>query len=519
MKASNILDYLFASGLENPALNDPNTWLVDWFGGRKTVSGERVTSETAMTLSVYYACLRNVAEDMGKLPLILYKRLDPRGKDRATSHPLYRLLHDEPNSEMCSVTFVETLQHHAAAWGNGYAEIERDGANRPISLWPIHPSRVMVKRNSSRLYYEVRVDDLNAPARVVAMDAENIFHLRGLGPSGVEGYSVLRLAAETIGLTIAAQKFGAAFFANGANPGGLLTHPSKLSPEAAKRLRESWEAKHAGASNTHRVAVLEEGMKWEKMGVPPEEAQFLQTRQFQVEDVCRWFRMPPSKVGHLERAQGWSTLETMNRDYVTDTLMPWAARWRQEIARKLLAEKERDVYFAEFLFLALLQADAKDRAEFYTKMLGNGSMSPNDIREAENMNPIDGGDIYLVPNSYQTVDNAGAKPEPPAEPQPPTPPHPEPAKDDSAAEAVARMRVLFEDAAQRVVSMSSNDYGKRLAYCTKAFAPIFRTLDISSSQAIAPALYAGGANAEALAEAMMNAAIAELATKEKARAA
>jgi len=444
-----ILDVFSASSSGTSTLTGNAGWLAGLdYHGWATSSGEPVTADTAMTLPVYFRCAVNLSEDIAKLPLLLYRRLD-RGKDRAPEHPVYRLIHDSPSPIMSAFSFRETMQFYAATWGNGLAEIERDGAGRPLALWLIHPSRVEMRRDTNRAwYYAVRVSDIDGGStNVVRLELDDVFHLHGLGLNALWGVSIFRLAAESLGLGLAAQRFGAAFFGNGAAAAGILSHPQTLKPDARKHLRESWEKMHSGAGNVGRTAILEEGVKYEKIMIPPEEAQYLQTRQFQIEEIARWFRMPPQKVGHLERAQGWSTLEAMNRDYSTDTLLPWTTRWEQEIQRKLLNDLEREQYFAEHLFLGLLRADSKERGEFYTKQLANGAMSPNDIREAENMNPLPDGDIYLVPMNMQSLSQA-ARPAPAS--QPPPPPVTEgQASGQTAAARVQGLAPVIQDVAGR----------------------------------------------------------------------
>jgi HK97 family phage portal protein len=387
-------------------LQSPSAWLLSWAGGLTTRAGMAVGPVTAMTLAIYYACLRNISEDVGKLPLHTYRRL-PRGKERAVDHPAYALLHDQPNDDMTAMTFRETLTHHALAWGNGYAEIVFSPGNVVQALWPIHPSRVQVRRDEDgRLVYDVYGGELTLPggsrAGVRRLRQDNILHIKGLGSEGYEGYSVLRLAAESLGLGLAAQTFGAAFFGNGATVGAVLEHPATLTEAAQKRLRESWQTIYGGPSNAMKLAVLEEGLKYTRLGVPPEEAQFLETRQFQVEEVCRWFRMPKSKVHDLTDST-YSNMEQQNLEYVPDTLMPWLTRWEQELKRKLFADEPE--YFAEHAVQGLLRGDQAARATFYKDLFGVGAISPNDVREFENLNSIGpaGDTFFIASNNYTPI--------------------------------------------------------------------------------------------------------------------
>lgn len=395
-------------------LRHPTAWLSNWSLGLQSSSGVFVSPQSAMTIAAYYACLRAISEDIGKIPLITYRRLTPRGKERAPDHALYDLLHDAPNLDMESMTFRETLTHHALAWGNGYAEIARDGFGDVVALHPIHPSRVVVRRDEQgALVYDVHTGDFllgGQQFNVLRLRQENTLHLRGLGAEGLQGYSVAQLAAESLGVSLAAQQFGAAFFGNGAFLSGVLEHPGKLSDLAAKHLRESFAQLYSGPANAGKPGILEEGMKWKQLGIPPEQGQFLETRQFQVIEVCRWFRMPPHKIQDLSGAK-YANIEQQNLEYVTDTLMPWLVRWEQQIKRKLFADDPE--FFAEHLTLGLLRGDAAARATFYKEMFGLAAISPNDIRESENFNPIgpDGDTYFVASNNYTPLQFAVREPD------------------------------------------------------------------------------------------------------------
>ena len=378
-----------------------------WSGGgwgRETQAGERVSPDSAMGLSAYFASIRNISEDIGKLPLITYRRL-PRGKERAATHPCYTLLKTKPNPYMGSMVFRETMSAWALGWGRGCAEIVRDERGFPRQLWPIHPSRILPKWVGGELFYDVSQDDLlaNPKARPTRLLAENVLHIHGLG-DGYEGYSVCQLAAESIGVGLAAQLQAASYFGNGTQLAGILEHPSKLSQKAHDNLRASWAARHQGARAAFTPAILEEGMKWTTTGAPPKDAQFLETRQFQVEEIARWFRIAPTKIGDRSRAQGWSTLEAQNTDHASDTLMPWLVRWEEELEAKIfLGDPD---YFAEHLMAGLVRGDMAARQAFYTAMFNIGVLSPNEIRELENMNPNPGpeGDAYYMQLNMTTAE-------------------------------------------------------------------------------------------------------------------
>lgn len=454
----NIVKSLF-SPLFQASVADPmnDRYWSDVGFGQKTTSGENVTPQKALTLSTYFACLRAVSEDVGKLPLKIYRRLD-RGKNEDYSHPLYYLLHDQPNPEMSAMSFRETVTAHAMSWGMGLAEIVRNGAGEIEALYPIHPQRVTMRRDQQRrIFYEVKVDDITGINKPEYLRPEEVFHLHGLGGDGLTGYSVLRYASESLGLGLAAQSFGAAFFGNGASVAGVLEHPGKLTPEARTNLRESWIKRYGGsASKANQVAVLEEGTKFTRTSIPPNEAQFLETRNFQTTEVCRWFRIPPHKVQDLNRAT-FTNIESQNTEYVIDALMPWTVRWEQEIKRKLIGPADT-MRFARHDFRYLMRGDSAARSNYYRTMLNVGALSPNDIRELEDQNPIKdaAGDLYYIQSNMTTLESAAngrnlATASAPAS-----------AAEETAPEndAFASHRPLFIEAADRVLRKEVMAVGK-----------------------------------------------------------
>jgi HK97 family phage portal protein len=397
-------------------------------------AGVSVSQETALTYAAVWQAVTLISGQVASLPLILYKRLDGGGKERFTGHPLYRLLHDEPNPEMSSFIFRETLQAHVLTWGNAYAEIQRNAGNAPVALWPIPPDRVTPDRDprTNALLYRV----FNPKSgREVTIPAADMLHIPGLGFDGAVGYSVIQKARESIGLGIAAERFGAAFFGNGSTFGGILTHPKALQPDARKRIRESVEQQHAGPARAHKFMLLEEGLSYTKIGVPPQDAQFLQTRQFQVEEIARWFNLPPHKLKHLERSTN-NNIEHQNLEYYIDCLRTWLVRWEQEIRRKLIAPAERKIQFAEFLVDALLRGDTASRYAAYAVGRQWGWLSPDDVRERENMNPLPGGagEIYLVPSNMMDASRVKDLPVPGTAPAPAPAAEPAPEPDDPADE-------------------------------------------------------------------------------------
>lgn len=381
----------------------------------ETATGKTITVASSMQYSAVFAAQRILAEDTASLPLILYRRLQPRGKERATDHRLYNILHLQANPEMTAYELRELLVSHCAMWGNGYAEIQRDRRDRIIALWPLRPDRVDVQRGwDGRLYYHVSIGDtLEHDLEIQTLPDRNVMHVRGLGYDGVKGYSVIGLARQSIGLGLATEEFGARFFGNGARPGAVLEHPGKLTSDAHKRLRKSWDVRHRGLENAHRMAILEEGMKVHEIGIPPEDAQFLETRKFQVVEVARWFRLAPHKLADLERAT-FSNIEHQSLDHVISALRPWLVRIEQRINHDLLTDAERQQgLFAEHLVDALLRGDIKSRYEAYAVAKQNGWMNADEIRDLENMNPQPGGQghIYLVPLNMIPADMvAGSQP-------------------------------------------------------------------------------------------------------------
>lgn len=402
---------LAASERKQSEHKDPATWLVDWFGGRQTAAGMRMTPEKALGLSTYFLCTRAISEDIAKLPFRVYRRRGCgtpavdlpaeerwllRGKDRLPDHPANKLLHEAPNADTTAMVFKETLTGHAVNWGGGFAEIERDGAGRPVAMHLIHPSRVQLdKTPGGRDRYKIRVDAVGVEY-VYLLPAE-VFHLHGLGGDGKRGYMLSVIAKEAIALGLSAERYGARFFQKDARPGGIIKHPQALGPDARTNIREAWIRAHAGETESHEVAIFEEGMEWQPIGVPPEEAQFLATREFNVEDVCRWFRFPPSKAMSMRGAPR-ANVEQQNISYAGDTLMPWAVRWEQEAKRKLFPDE--DGVFAEIALQALLRGDMKARAEYYRIRFSIGSLNQNEIKELESENPIGPeGETYYVPSN------------------------------------------------------------------------------------------------------------------------
>ena len=365
-------------------------------------SGKSVTVQSAIQLSTVYACVRVISETIASLPLGIYETVND-GNEKATDHPLYRLLHDEPNSEMTSFVFREVMLAHLLLYGNSYSQIIRSGKNQVIGLYPLLPDHMDVDRDSKgNLTYTYTTSD----GKTVSIKPRDVLHIPGLGFDGVMGYSPIALEKNAIGLGIASEEYGSKFFSNGARPSGILIHPNTV--KNPKALRESWNSAYGGSSNSNRVAILEEGMKFEPIAIPNNEAQFLETRKFQVDEICRIFRVPPHLVGNLEHAT-FSNIEHQSIDFAVHTIRPWLVRIEQAMNRALLSDQEKGRFFVQFNIDGLMRGDYKSRMEGYAIGRQNGWLSANDIRALENQNPIpadQGGDAYLVNGNMISISTA-----------------------------------------------------------------------------------------------------------------
>ena len=368
-----------------------------------TNSGKTVNERTAMQTTAVYACVRILAETIASLPLHTYMNTET-GKEKAREHPMYHLLSDSPNPEMTSFVFRETLMGHLLLWGNSYSQIIRDGHGKVVALYPLLPDKMKVERSENGEIYYI----YNSEGKDYLLRNTEVLHIPGLGFDGLIGYSPIAMAKNAIGMALATEEYGAKFFANGANPGGVLEHPGVV--KDPHRIRDSWNQVYQGTSNAHRVAVLEEGMKFSPIGIPPEQAQFLETRKYQTEEICRIFRVPPHLVGDLERAT-FSNIEHQSISFVVHTIRPWLVRIEQSINKALFSDKEKEKYFVSFLVEGLLRGDYESRMRGYSIGIQNGFMSPNDVRTLENMNPIpldEGGNTYMVNGNMLKLKDVGA---------------------------------------------------------------------------------------------------------------
>jgi HK97 family phage portal protein len=376
-----------------------------WAGGNRNPSGVKVDAETALRSTVVLACIRVLSTSVAGLPLHLYRRLSGGGKEIAREHPLYRLLHTQPNSWQTSFEWREQMMLHLLS--HGFALDEKVYTGGAISeIVPLHPSRVKTEQlENNRLRYTYR--EASGSSTVYTQDA--VMSVRGMSDDGVNGMSTIELARDAIGLARACEIHGATFFGNGARPGVILSTDQMLSPEAAENTRNQWERAHRGPDRSHRTAVLQGGLKVTELGGNNQESQFLEARRFQVEEVCRLFGVPPHLVGDLTRSS-FSNIEQQSLDFLTNGLMPYLRRIESSIARDLLDGDEE--HFVEFDTRGVLRADAAGRGAYYNTMWNLGVLSVNEIRSLENLNPVESGDVRFVQLNMTTLDKAAAAPEP-----------------------------------------------------------------------------------------------------------
>lgn len=451
----------------------------------KAQTGFVVTEETALTYSAVLAAVRVLSETISSLPLFTYRRLGERRREPALDHPLFSILHDLPNDEHTSLEVRETLMANVLLWGNAFAEIRRDGAGQVRELWPLESKHAEVKRVNGRLVYVYTKPGEQARA----LNREQVLHIRGLSINGATGLSPIAAAREAIGLGLATEGYGARFFSNDASPGGVLEHPSQLSDGAHKHLRESIEDRHGGLAGAHKLMILEEGMKFARVGIPPDDAQFLDTRKFQVAEIARIFRIPPHLLGDLERAT-FSNVEQQALEFVVHTVRPWLVRFEQAIKRDLIRPEDRETIFAEHKVDGLLRGDVDTRYKAYSTGRQWGWLSANDIRALENMNPIPKGDSYLIPMNMipigpgapaispaPTTDDSGSQPGAgngqardlpaqaggngaPGGSSSAWPPNSERRAQDRRRELARSLRPTFQDAAERILHREVRDLRK-----------------------------------------------------------
>ena len=378
----------------------------------RTTAGKIVTEQTSMQIAAVYACVRILAEAIASLPLHLYRYTSDGKKEKAFDNRLYELLHDEPNPEMSSFIFRETMMTHLLLSGNAYAQKIFNGYGELIALYPLMPNQMIVQRDEYgriQYLYTRSMDDAKiGKDMVVTLDPEEVFHIPGLGFNGLIGFSPIARARNSVGAAMAVEEYGAKFFANGANPAGVLEHPGTV--KDPKKLRETWQAAFGGSGNSGKTAVLEEGLKYHPISISPEQAQFLETRKFQLNEIARIYRIPPHMIGDLEKSS-FSNIEQQSLEFVKYTLDPWVSRWEQTMHRSLLTREQKRNYFWKFNVDGLLRGDYESRMNGYATARQNGWMSANDIHRLEDMDLIpaeQGGDLYLVNGNMLPLNMAGA---------------------------------------------------------------------------------------------------------------
>lgn len=404
-----IKKYFRDLSLTNPKAWNPGLWQLQ---GSQSLSGENVTEQTALTYSAVWNAVSLISGTIGALPLHLMQRKGKK-KNIVDDRKLYRIMHDQANEYMTAMAFREALMAHVLTWGNGYAEIVRNGYGEVDKLWPITPNRVTPFMRNDELVYRIRMPG----EQDILLPREQILHIPGLGFDGFQGYSVIAMARKSIGLGMAMETFGSLYFGSGTHPGVIVSHPGQLSAQGSTNLRESLVTEYSGLGKSHRLLLLEEGMKVEKWGIPPDDSQFLESRQFQIPEIARWFNLPPHKLKDLTRSS-FSNIESEQISFVTDSILPWLVRLEANYNMQLLTTSDKSLsgygrlYF-KHIVEGLLRGDAVSRAAFYTVMLDKGVMSINEVREKEDMDPVKGGDIHLVPMNMTSLENAGKPPAPP----------------------------------------------------------------------------------------------------------
>jgi HK97 family phage portal protein len=396
--------------LRNQKLNDFIRG-VDIDAGGMSNSGITVDEDSALKISAVYACVKVISETVASLPLKLLKHEENGDTSKATQHALFDLLADCPNNEMSAFTFREMMMTNLLLWGNAYALIRRNRRGEVVELYPLKAKNMSVIRDptTKHIQYQYTSGEDGARAETKTYRARQVLHIPAFSFDGVVGVSPITYAREAMGLALATEEFGARWFGNGARPSGILQHPGTL--KDPEKLRESWNKVYQGVGNSHKIAVLEEGMEYKNIGMSPEDSQFLQTRSFQLNEICRIFRVPPHLVGDLSRST-FSNIEHQGIEFITHTIRPWLTRWEQAIKRSLLTDEERTIYFPKFKVDALLRGDFHSRMQGYAIARQNGWMSANEIRALEDINRIpaeQGGDAYFLNGNMVTAEYAKAK--------------------------------------------------------------------------------------------------------------
>lgn len=452
-------------------LENPNQQLIDALSLGSTHSGVYVNPYNALSSSTVLRCVQVLSHSLAMLPLYIYRNLD-KGKQIAKDHPLYSILQFQPNPEMSSFIFREMMMMHLLLRGNAYAEIEFDNAGRVKNLWPIYPDFVLVRRDKDT---GAIVYDVNTRSFAVTLPAYRMLHIKGMGDNGLMGRSLIAIARDAIGLTLATEEFSERFYSNNAKPSGFWGYPAGTSNEKLELFAKSIKGNHEGLSNQHRTAVVEDCFKFNPITISQQDSQYLQTRQFQVAEICRIFGVPPTLVYDLTKAT-YSNIEQASLDFVIYSLMPWLIRFEQEFQRSVIQKWEQQSYFIKFDTREMLRGDLKTQSDSWKIGREGGWLSINDIREMQGLNPIPkGGDDYIMPLNFQVV---GEEPQEPATPAQPAAP-PQPTQADQTPEPIQDTPVESKQAPTALETRSSKpDYQKVSADRVKLrdhYKPLFRS--------------------------------------------
>ena len=406
--------------IENPARPLNGAALLTAFGALPAASGVYVNPTNALQIAAVYACVRVIADTIATLPVHVYRRT-ALGREVLHDHPAARLLDQGPNEIMSRVDLFETLTGHVLLWGNGYAEVQRNADGRLVSIWPLRPDRtvpILTPRNyypfGNSLVYETTDDK----GQVRRLQSNRVLHIRDLSFEGLIGYSPIAQARETLGMAKATELYGARFFANDSRPGGVLQLDEKVSQDELDRFLATWEAEHlARMGNPHKAAVLPSGITWQTIGMPNDDAQWLETRKYTRSEIAGIYRVPAHLINDLDKAT-FSNIEQQSLDFSKFCITPWCVRIEESLNRTLFRESEHGQLEVKFNLNGLERGDLASRTQAYAVFRQNGLMTANEIRALEDLNPIEGGDELLVNGNMIPIEQAGAQPAPPALPKP-----------------------------------------------------------------------------------------------------